>query len=54
MQHHAEALRADANEGDIDFVAGRNIARAAQNVAWNDGKADGGSGGLLQKFAARE
>ena len=53
MKHHAHALRANADEGEIEFVAWRDIAEAAENVAWNDGETKAGSGALGQEFAAR-
>src|SRR5262249_3964381 len=53
MKHHAETLRADADEGDIDFVAGWDVADAAENATGNNGEAERRGCGLRKKFAAR-
>ena len=52
MKHHAHALRANADEGEIEFVARRDIAEAAENVARHDGETKAGGGGLREEFAA--
>jgi hypothetical protein len=53
MEHDAEALGANADERNVELVAGRNVIYAAQYPAWNDGEA-GCRGGLRQKFAPRK
>jgi hypothetical protein len=53
VQHDAEALGANADERNVELVAGRNVIDAAQYPAWNDGEA-GCRGGLRQKFAPRK
>ena len=40
----AAALAADADAGDVQFLAGRRVARAAQDVTRNDGQSRRGSG----------
>ena len=45
-QHDAQTLRADADESDVDLIAGRNESRAAQHPPRNDGEAKGCRGGL--------
>src|SRR5580692_3852447 len=53
MQHHAQTLGADADESDVDLVAGRNISHAAQHPARNDREAHRSCGGLSQELAPR-
>src|SRR5229473_6637244 len=53
VEHDAEALGANADESNIELVAGRIVIYAAQYPAWNDGEA-GCRGGLRQKFAPRK
>src|SRR5207248_2444275 len=53
-QHDAKALRANANEAHVDFVAWGNIANAAQYAAGHDRKANGRGGGLSQESPARK
>ena len=36
------------------FIAGRDVARAAQNVPGNNGQGQGGAGALLEELAAAE
>lgn len=54
VEHDAQALSADTDESDIDFVARRDIAGPAEYTAGNDGEADSGGGGVLDEFAARD
>src|SRR5215469_2596596 len=37
-QHYAQALRAYADEGDVDLVTGRNESRAPQDVTRQNGE----------------
>src|SRR5437764_2046866 len=53
LKHDAEALRADADESYIDFVARRNESRAAEHVTRNDRETRSG-GRLLEKLAPRD
>jgi hypothetical protein len=53
VEHDAEALGANADESNVELVAGRNVIYATQYPAWNDGEA-GCRGGLRQKFAPRK
>src|SRR5580658_31387 len=53
MQHHAQSLRTHANECNIYFVAGRNIACAAQNPARHNRKTDSRRGALPQELTPR-
>jgi hypothetical protein len=50
VEHDAKALGANADESNIELVAGRNVIYAAQYPAWNDGKARR-CGGLRQESA---
>src|SRR5690606_3499269 len=45
LHHHAQALRADADAGNLELVTGRGEAHAAEHVARNDhgGRSGGGS-----------
>src|SRR5437879_12815635 len=54
VEHDAQTLRAHTDEGDVDFIAGRDVARAAQNVPGNNGQGQGGAGALLEELAAAE
>jgi len=53
MKHDAQTLSANADESDVDFVAGRNISGAAQHASRNDGKTNSRRGGLRQELAPR-
>ena len=53
VKHDAQALGADANERNVHLVAGRDIARATEHAARNNGKSERGCGDLSEKFAPR-
>src|SRR5579863_859949 len=53
MQHDAQTLRPDADESDVDFVAGRNESSAAQHSSRNDGESERGGRSLRDEVAAR-
>jgi hypothetical protein len=48
VEHDAKALGANADESNVELVAGRNVIYAAQYPAWNDGEACR-RGGLRQE-----
>jgi hypothetical protein len=51
VKHHAQTLRADANESNIDLVAGRNVPRAAQHPPRHDREANRSCGSLPDELA---
>ena len=50
----AAALPADADAGDVQFLAGRCLARTTQNVARDDLKGEAGGGCGAEKPAAAD
>src|SRR6266568_8101312 len=54
VKHDAQTLRADADESNIDLVAGCNIPCAAQHPTRNDRKTNCRCGSLSQELAPRE
>ena len=52
VEHDAEPLGANADKSNVYFVAGRNIAKPAEDATRDDGEAERCGRGLRQKFAA--
>src|SRR5437660_4155877 len=53
IDHHAQALRADADEGNIDLRAGRNLTRAAQHMSRHDSEGSSRRTRRAEKLAPR-
>jgi hypothetical protein len=49
-KHHAQTLSANADESHIDFVAGWNVAGAAEDATRHDPESQSRGGRLFQEF----
>ena len=51
VEHDPQTLGSDADEGDVDLIAGRNITHAAQHAAGNNCESNRGRCSLSQELA---